>query len=404
MATEALLEARKRFSNPWAPRRDRDLDHGRPSLLPMAAPSSAPRDTAVDTDSQASAVQAGPNSIDLLQGWLGLSTLQRRTLEALLGEIHLTSTDVEHNVHNLSDRFQNIAATTQNQADIVRNLVASIQTVQIQGKSLHLSEVASGLGETLSALMEKVAFLSSRGGETADALDAVLTELVSVEGSVAQIERINRQTNLLALNAKIEAARAGEAGRAFAIVADEVRALASSINGLSNTIKEQIGGIAVGLRGSRVLLNDIAAVNMSEESHLAEDRVRMVMQTLIEQNAQVSDVLQQTAETTQAITGDVAAAIVGMQFQDLAKQRLQNTGYMLEALGTALGQFEETTRSTVPAAGGAEPDKAWLEAAVARCTLGEVRGRLQQQLFPGSAYAPPIPSTTDDDLDGIDLF
>ncbi|WP_244528891.1 methyl-accepting chemotaxis protein [Methylobacterium gossipiicola] len=358
----------------------------------------------MDTDSQASAVQAGPNSIDLLQGWLGLSTLQRRTLEALLGEIHLTSTDVEHNVHNLSDRFQNIAATTQNQADIVRNLVASIQTVQIQGKSLHLSEVASGLGETLSALMEKVAFLSSRGGETADALDAVLTELVSVEGSVAQIERINRQTNLLALNAKIEAARAGEAGRAFAIVADEVRALASSINGLSNTIKEQIGGIAVGLRGSRVLLNDIAAVNMSEESHLAEDRVRMVMQTLIEQNAQVSDVLQQTAETTQAITGDVAAAIVGMQFQDLAKQRLQNTGYMLEALGTALGQFEETTRSTVPAAGGAEPDKAWLEAAVARCTLGEVRGRLQQQLFPGSAYAPPIPSTTDDDLDGIDLF
>lgn len=403
MATEALLEARKRFSNPWAPRRDRDLDHGRPSL-PMAAPSSAPRDTAVDTDSQASAVQAGPNSIDLLQGWLGLSTLQRRTLEALLGEINLTSTDVEHNVHNLSDRFQNIAATTQNQADIVRNLVASIQTVQIQGKSLHLSEVASGLGETLSALMEKVAFLSSRGGETADALDAVLTELVSVEGSVAQIEWINRQTNLLALNAKIEAARAGEAGRAFAIVADEVRALASSINGLSNTIKEQIGGIAVGLRGSRVLLNDIAAVNMSEESHLAEDRVRMVMQTLIEQNAQVSDVLQQTAETTQAITGDVAAAIVGMQFQDLAKQRLQNTGYMLEALGTALGQFEETTRSTVPAAGGAEPDKAWLEAAVARCTLGEVRGRLQQQLFPGSAYAPPIPSTTDDDLDGIDLF
>jgi len=77
---------------------------------------------------------------------------------------------------------------------------------------------------------------------------------------------------------------------------------------------------------------------------------------------------------------------------------------MLEALGTALGQLEETTRSTVPAAGGVEPDKAWLEAAVARCTLGEVRGRLQQQLFPGSAYAPPIPSTTDDDLDGIDLF
>jgi methyl-accepting chemotaxis protein len=402
MATEALLETRKRFPTAWASWRARDAEQD--GIVPATSVPTALILHADDTQRDDHGVSAGPNPIDLLQGWLGLSTLQRRMLEALIGEIGLTSSDVERNVHDLSDRFQNISATTQDQADIVRNLVASIQTVQIDGTSLHLSEVASGLGETLSALMEKVAFLSSRGGETADALDGVLTELVSVEGSVAQIERINRQTNLLALNAKIEAARAGDAGRAFAIVADEVRALASSINGLSNTIKEQINGIAIGLRSSRLLLNDIAAVNMSEESHLAEARVRMVMQTLVEQNAQVSDVLRQTAETTQAITGDVAAAIVGMQFQDLAKQRLQNTNHMLEALGTALELFEATTVATFPAAGDAEPDKSWLEAAIARCTLGEVRGRLQQQLVPGSAAATLTASTSDDPLDGIDLF
>jgi methyl-accepting chemotaxis protein len=376
------------------------LDHGGPAFR-VNTPPAPPLESDADAGGEEPVAGTGPSPVDLLQGWLGLSTLQRRTLEALLNEINLTSTDVERNVHNLSDRFQNIAGTTQDQSDIVRNLVASIQTVQIDGKSLHLSEVASGLGETLSALMEKVAFLSSRGGETANALDGVLTELVSVEGSVAQIERINRQTNLLALNAKIEAARAGEAGHAFAIVADEVRALASAINGLSNTIKDQIGSIAVGLRGSRVLLNDIAAVNMSEESHLAEARVRMVMQTLVEQNVQVSDVLRQTAETTQAITGDVAAAIVGMQFQDLAKQRLQNTGYMIEALSTALRHLEETTAATFPVIGDSEPDKGWLEAAITRCTLGEVRGRLQQRLIPGSAPAAPAAG---DDLDGIDLF
>ncbi|WP_279597446.1 methyl-accepting chemotaxis protein [Methylobacterium sp. J-068] len=358
------------------------------------------------TDDGTERAQDGPSAVDLLDAWLGLSGLQRRALEALIDEIGLTSEHVEHNVHNLSERFQNICATTQDQADIVQDLVRSIQTVQIDGQSLHLADVASGLGETLSALMEKITFLSSRGGETAHALDGVLTELVSVEGSVVQIERINRQTNLLALNAKIEAARAGEAGRAFAVVADEVRALAGSINGLSETIKQQIGTIATGLRSSRGLLNDIAAVNMSEESHLADARVRMVMQTLVERNNSVSDVLRQTAETTQAITTEVAAAIVGMQFQDLAKQRLQNTGQMLQALGTAMEQLQNRTASDAPRVTVSELDQGWLEAAVARCTLGEVRGRLQQRLLPGLVVAAPAGATSNDNdnLDGIDLF
>ena len=324
---------------------------------------------------------------DLLQARLGLSEVQRKTLDALIDELGIISADVETDVHSLSDRFQRIAATTRGQSGIVQGLVASIQSVRIDGTERPLAEVAAALGEILAVLNDKIGFMSSRGATMEDALNGVLGELSSVDGSVAEIEKINRQTNLLALNAKIEAARAGEAGRAFAVVADEVRSLAGTINALSGVIKQQIGSIAAGLRSSHALLHDIATIEMSEESRAADIQVRLVMQALVEQNSRFAGVLGQTVQTTEAITQDVSAAIVAMQFQDLAKQRMQNLQAILRAL-----QAE-------PGAAGADLD--WAAAMIAGCTLGEVRERMSRRLL---GTSPPAESHDDDPLAGIDLF
>jgi methyl-accepting chemotaxis protein len=344
-------------------------------------------------------------AVDLLQSWLGLSTLQRRALDALIGELGLTSAHMEGSVHGLTDRFERIATTTRDQAGIVQGLVTSIQAVEIDGRSVPLADVASGLGETLGALMGKVGRLSQQGGATARSLDTVLAEIETVEGSVARIEALNRQTNLLALNAKIEAARAGEGGRAFAVVADEVRVLAQSINTLSATIKEQIGSIAAGLRGTHGLLQDIATVDVSDESRSAEKRVQTVMQALVAQNTRFAGVLQKTAETTQSITADVSGAIVAMQFQDLTKQRLQNGETVLRALALELGRMADLTAAQGLDASGTAPDQAWAEAMISSCTLGEVRDRLRRQVLAGEAAAPLAdPKAAEDEFDGIDLF
>ena len=97
----------------------------------------------------------------------------------------------------------------------------------------------------------------ARVAETLGAIEA-LSDEVAATGTVVQrlaeqsqdigkvldvIRAIAEQTNLLALNAAIEAARAGEAGRGFAVVADEVRALASRTQQSTLGIEQIVSGI-----------------------------------------------------------------------------------------------------------------------------------------------------------------
>ncbi len=332
-----------------------------------------------------------------LARWIGLSATERRIVDTLVAEIDGTRRHADESVHDVSERFRHLATTTREQSEIVENLVGAIQKVHVDGHEVALSDVASGLGEMLHGLIDKVSGLSNRGTALVGALD----QLHAVESSVGAIDKINRQTNLLALNAKIEAARAGEAGRGFAVVADEVRELAKSVDTLSRAIRGQIGSIADGLHHSHGLLREIAGIDMSDENRAADERVRTVMRTLVEQNAHCSDVLRRTARTTEAITADVDAAIVTMQFQDLTSQKLDNIGRCLAALVEA---GADLTHETLPLAAGARSDtidEALADRILAILTLGEVRRRLEEALGRAGTAVTDLGSTVED---GIEFF
>lgn len=344
----------------------------------MSHPSSPP----VDFDPE---TEAGT----FLQRWLSLSLTQQRALDVLVREIAITSDHAETNVQSISQKFQNIATTTRSQAATFHEMITSSQVVTLNGAKVPLTQVAGGLSETLSGLVEKVSQMSARGGSMLGALDGVLSELKLVETSVAEIDKINRQTNLLALNAKIEAARAGDAGRGFAVVADEVRELAKSVNQISAAIRGQIGSISDGLRASHGMLQDIAALDVSSENAAANLQVKSVVQSLVDQNIGFAKVLRHTATTTEQISSDVASAIVSMQFQDLTKQKLESVTGVLATLASALSGLSSQTGTGIGAA-AVEIDSALADRIISGCTLSEVRQRLAAGIIDGTLLTAPV--------------
>lgn len=130
--------------------------------------------------------------------------------------------------------------------------------------------------------------------------NAAITEILSV------IEGISEQTNLLALNAAIEAARAGEQGRGFAVVADEVRNLASRTQDSVGEIREVIEKVQVGTK------NVVSAIQEGNElaahTHDQVDKAVKELNTIDESIVAIVDMNSQivkAAEEQQSVSGEV---------------------------------------------------------------------------------------------------
>jgi len=205
----------------------------------------------------------------------------RGAAAAMAETVDLTKTQADQTSANARVTTENLGST----AASIEQLSASI--MEISHKVSEAAREAAGAVDHARITNDRIGDLIAASGR--------------IDGVVRLIAEIAGRTNLLALNATIEAARAGEAGRGFAIVAGEVKALAAQTAQATEEIGTQIGGIQRGLDHA------VQATRDAESAVGRIDSIATVISAAVEQQAaatqEIVERLRQVTTANDAVTG-----------------------------------------------------------------------------------------------------
>lgn len=234
---------------------------------------------------------------------------QSNTVATASQEMAATSHDIADNCHQAADSAKHAAETTQRGFDVVKRTVDGIRN---RGEGTR----------TNARIVESL-------GSRSDQIGAI----------VATIEDIADQTNLLALNAAIEAARAGEQGRGFAVVADEVRALAERTSRATKEIGEMIRVIQAETK--------TAIISMEEE-------VRGTEQGISEAGG-LETALHEILEQVNAVTMQMNQIATAAEEQTATTSEITNNiHHISEIIQTTSHSTNDAARAAVELSGKAE--------------------------------------------------
>jgi methyl-accepting chemotaxis protein len=263
-----------------------------------------------------------------------------------LGQVRLLLGD---SILNLQKSFCELDAQVRAQHQQLTSLVSVMAGTGGRQTAESLRAFVGEMAQLFSFFTGLIVQITDQNVSGARRVEVMTGELAETFKLLGKFESVEKQTRLLALNATIEATRVGESGRAFGVVAHEVRELSKFSQQLNEQIAKQLLRTQNAMAEVRELLVEGTAKD-KEAASSARARADDLLAKLGELDRTITVGLAEIGRISKQVSDNVATAVRALQFEDMAGQLLDCVLRRIDRLDGIVNRLGELTTSDSAAA------------------------------------------------------
>jgi methyl-accepting chemotaxis protein len=285
-------------------------------------------------------------------------TIREAMLE-MVRELHTASTQLDTSVSQLTEVIEITRNGVEQQLRQTEQVAAAINemTSSMQEVAEHAGIAADSANSADGAAQDGRRIVT----DTIENIESMAQEMQSATGTISGLEQesekiggvldvikdISEQTNLLALNAAIEAARAGEQGRGFAVVADEVRALATRTQKSTEEIEEMIERLQTGAAQAVAVmeksrLHTQSSTEQSASAGTSLENITSSVTQITRMNAQIAEAATQQMHVVEEINRNIMSISEITELSSEGGKRIYEANTNLNGISERLRQLVTT--------------------------------------------------------------